>query len=67
MEKAKMKKNSTVATVEYERLFGHNFLTDREDKLRAFSSGGFLTIDSGRLRLTHEGFYVSNSILADLL
>ena len=52
---------------EYERLFGHNFLTDREDKLRAFSSGGFLTIDSGRLRLTHEGFYVSNSILADLL
>ena len=52
---------------EYERLFGRSFLSGREEKLRVLSSGGFLTMDDGVVRLTHEGFYVSNSILADLL
>ena len=52
---------------EYEGLFGVDFLSGREDKLRSLSDGGFVSILNGRLSLTPSGFYVSNSILADLL
>ena len=53
--------------LEYEGLFGVDFLSGREDKLRSLSDGGFVSILNGRLSLTPSGFYVSNSILADLL
>ena len=52
---------------EYETLFGRSFISGKEEKIEKLISGEFAVMDNGRIRLTHEGFYVSNSILTDLL
>ena len=52
---------------EYEDLFGRSFLAGNEEKIREFSNRGLLKLSDGRISLTHKGFYVSNSILTELL
>ena len=52
---------------EYEELFGVSFIDGKGEKLRLLEAGGFLKIGNGRIALTDKGFYVSNSILSDLL
>jgi len=52
---------------EYEKLFGKSFLNGNEEKIKRLSELGFLRINGDRISLTHEGFYLSNSILSDLL
>ena len=52
---------------EYEKLFGKSFLHGNEEKIQRLSELGFLRINGDRISLTHEGFYLSNSILSDLL
>lgn len=52
---------------EYKRLFGVDFLIGRENTLRRFSELGLLRISGGRLSFTEEGFYVSNTLLSELL
>jgi len=52
---------------EYEKLFGKSFLAGKEELVEKFKAHGFLKLEDGRLYLTHEGFYVSNSILSELL
>lgn len=47
--------------------FGFDFLTGREALLEKFSRHGLLTADGDRISLTERGFYVSNSIIAELL
>ena len=52
---------------EYERRFGASFLKGREENIAQLQGGGYLEITSDRIALTERGFYVSNTILSELL
>ena len=52
---------------EYRRLFGEEFAADRSDLIERYVDAGFMRISNGRLSFTGKGFYVSNTILAELL
>ncbi len=52
---------------DYEKRFGLSFLSGRETLIDKLIESGYATLISGRLSLTEEGFYVSNSILSELL
>ena len=52
---------------EYKRLFGRDFLSGKEELVKRFADMGLIKLDGNRLSLTHKGFYVSNSILSELL
>lgn len=56
-----------ISISEYKSLFLSDFLTGREEKIKSFISGGYMTFDGDRIALTEKGFYVSNTILTDLL
>jgi len=51
----------------YYSRFGESFLQGREGKINNYISLGLMRMDNGYLFLTEQGFYVSNSILADIL
>ena len=52
---------------EYQNLFGYNFTKGREDILGRLSKAELLTISNDNISLTEKGFYVSNSILTELI
>ncbi len=52
---------------DYCRQFGNNFLHGRESYIKKLSDLGYLTLCGDRLSLTEKGFYVSNSILCELI
>ncbi len=52
---------------EYERLFGVSFLEGRESLISDYIGKGLMRLDGGRLSFTVRGFYVSNSLLVNLL
>ena len=52
---------------EYRRLFGEEFAADKADLVERYVGAGFMQISNGRLSFTGKGFYVSNTILAELL
>ena len=52
---------------EYEEKFGTPFLKGKEETIDKFIKAGLLTLDGGRLRLTERGFYLSNSILVEII
>lgn len=52
---------------EYERIFGKRFAEGKEKELDLFSKKGLIEIREDRIFLTYKGFYVSNSILSELL
>ena len=52
---------------EYEERFKRSFLNGREEILDKLRAQKLLKIDNGRLSLTEEGFYLSNSILVEIL
>jgi oxygen-independent coproporphyrinogen-3 oxidase len=52
---------------DYERRFGESFLFGREKKIAELKSAGYIDWDGDRIALTERGFYVSNSILTELL
>ena len=52
---------------DYEKLFGKSFTDGRKEKIEKLQELGLLKISNGRIALTCDGFYVSNSILSDLL
>lgn len=56
-----------ISLSEYKRLFGIDFLAGREEKISAFIKVGYLAHNSDRLSLTESGFYVSNSIINELI
>ena len=56
-----------ISLAEYESLFGVPFGEGREDKIESYKRLGYLTLSDGRLSLTERGFYVSNTILSELL
>ena len=52
---------------EYEKLFDVSFLFGREEKIIRYINAGYMTHSFGRIALTEKGFYISNTILTDLL
>lgn len=52
---------------EYKALFGKDFLHGREQKIAQFTGAGYITLSNDRIALTEKGFYVSNSILNELI
>ena len=56
-----------ISLSEYKDLFGENFAESSENKLRSYIDAGFMEITNNRLHFTAKGFYVSNSIMAELL
>ena len=52
---------------EYSSRFGEDFLGKRAEKIKRYSSLGLLKVERDRLFLTEDGFYLSNSIMADII
>jgi oxygen-independent coproporphyrinogen-3 oxidase len=52
---------------EYESIFGVSFLNGREALIKEYEALGLLKVGDNRLSLTESGFYVSNTLLANLL
>ncbi|MBR5449436.1 MAG: radical SAM family heme chaperone HemW [Clostridia bacterium] len=52
---------------EYKRLYGIDFLNGKSDTVSTLAAHGLLITDGDRICLTEAGFYVSNSIIAELL
>ena len=52
---------------EYRSRFGEDFLGKRAEKIKRYSSLGLLKVECDRLFLTEDGFYLSNSIMADII
>ena len=52
---------------EYERRFGVSFLEKKEEKIKEFIDDGYIHIAGDCIALTERGFYVSNSILTELI
>ncbi len=52
---------------EYKERFGCDFKEGRGEKILFYKKHGLLSEDDGRLFLTSDGFYLSNTVLADLI
>ena len=52
---------------EFEERFGSSFTDGKERLLAKFQEQGFMTISDERIALTENGFYLSNSILVEIL
>ena len=52
---------------DYKTRFGASFTDGKESLLSRLEVEGLLTVSADRLALTEDGFYVSNSILAEIL
>ena len=52
---------------DYKDRFGSDFLSGREAIVDRLVSSGYLSCKDGRLSLTESGFYVSNSIINELI
>ena len=56
-----------ISVEEYKRLFGTDFLSGRKEKIDRYIENGYMTVRGDCIALTEKGFYVSNTILVDLL
>ena len=52
---------------DYKKCFSEDFLLGREELIRRFSEAGYIDFSSDRIALTERGFYISNSILTELI
>ena len=52
---------------EYESRFGVSFTEGKEELLTRLAREGLITLTTGRIALTERGFYLSNSILIEIL
>ena len=52
---------------DYRARFGRDFLDGRADTVARYNSLGYLDVSADRISLTERGFYISNTILSDLL
>ena len=52
---------------DYTLRFGSSFLDGREDRIEKYISLGLMKMDGDNISLTTKGFYLSNSILSDIL
>ncbi len=56
-----------ISISEYKRLFGTDFMSERKEKIEKYIENGYMSACGDRIALTEKGFYVSNTILVDLL
>ena len=56
-----------VSLKEYEDKFGIDFLKTRETIIKKMINDGYVSLHEGRLCLSEKGFYVSNSIINELI
>lgn len=56
-----------ISLSDYKKRFGMSFLSERESLIDKFSRHGLISQDGDRLSLTERGFYLSNTILAEIL
>ena len=56
-----------ISLADYEKRYGYSFFVGREEKIKILAQNGFLTVNSERIRLTEKGFWVSNTLITDLL
>ena len=56
-----------VSLSDYRRRFGRDLLSDREEELRRLEALGLVTLDGDRFNLSERGFYLSNTILTEIL
>lgn len=59
--------SSGISLSEYYKLFGKDFLKDNQSFLDRLSGEGLVRIFEDAIALTERGFYVSNSIIAELI
>ena len=52
---------------DYKARFGKDFVSSREKIIKKLSDAGYLKVEGTRLSLSESGFYVSNSILTELI
>ena len=52
---------------DYRDRFATDFLNGREELINRLTAAGYIRIDGDRLSLTESGFYVSNSIINELI
>ena len=52
---------------EYRERFGSDFCLGREETICKLENAGYLRICGDRLSLTESGFYVSNSVIGELI
>ena len=52
---------------DYQLIFGESFTTGRENLLQSFVRAGYAVFDEHRFALTEKGFYLSNSIISQLI
>ena len=52
---------------DYRARFGADFTAGRAEKIERYCALGYIAITADRLALTERGFYISNTILSDLL
>lgn len=53
--------------LEYKSRFGASFMSGREETIKRYLALGLITIKGDRIALSEKGFYVSNTILTELL
>ncbi len=51
----------------YMKMFGRDFCSGKEERIELYEKHGLLKCTDGRISLTTSGFYVSNTILSDIL
>ena len=56
-----------ISLLEYESRFGTSFIQGKEDKINRLCDAGLITLSGDRLALSERGFYLSNSILVEIL
>ena len=56
-----------ISDIEYQKIFGKSFIKEKESKLLQFRALGLLEITDNHVALTEKGFYLSNTILSEVL
>ena len=56
-----------LSLIEYKSRFGKTFADGKEDKLSEFQMHGLITLDEEKITLTERGFYLSNTVLSELI
>ena len=56
-----------ISLSEYKRLSGNEFAKGKEDTLSHLLKAGYIIKEGDRIALTEKGFYISNTILTELL
>lgn len=52
---------------DYKARFGEDFLASRRELIDSYLKAGYISLGDDRIALTERGFYVSNSILTELI